>query len=91
MVSHIMKTTVEIADVLFEELKAKAQREKKTLRQCLEAAIQAFLQDRPASHRPYKMKDLSFKGEGLMPGIDLENKEQIRDLLDMDRFDRHRK
>jgi hypothetical protein len=85
MVSHIMKTTVEIADVLMTELKIKAMREKKTLRLCLEAAISEYLKDKP-SRNPYKMRDLSFKGgKGLAPGLDLDNKEQIRAILDEDR------
>lgn len=79
MVSH-MKTTIEIDDRLFEQLKARARQRGIPLRRLLEEFARAGLAQ-PARRRPYEFKDFSVKGGSLVPGVCLEDREQMRRLL----------
>ena len=73
-----MKTTVEISDTLFEQLKKRAQRDGSSMRELIEAALQRFLSPAPKGRKPYKLKDGSFKGDGVVEGVDSWDK--IRDM-----------
>ena len=79
MVSR-MKTTVEIEDHLFERAKTEARRRKVTLRRLVEQGLRHEL-SMPAKRTRYRMKDVSVGGDGLQPGIDFSNWEQIRDIV----------
>jgi hypothetical protein len=61
-----MKTTIEIADPLLTEAKAVAEREGTTLRALIEEGLRAVLTGK-TSTRPFKLRDMSFKGDGLRP------------------------
>ncbi len=62
-----MKTTIEIADPLFEEAKAVAERESTTLRALIEEGLRTVLAGKTHT-RPFKLRDMSFKGgKGLSP------------------------
>jgi len=62
-----MKTTVDIADALFEEAKAVAEREQTTLRALIEEGLRAVLAGRTET-KPFKLRDMTFKGcQGLSP------------------------
>ncbi len=74
-----MKTTVEISDPLMREARAAAVREGRTLRSLLEEGLREVL----AGHRKKGrtlLRDTSVGGNGLQPGVDLQNAEQIRAL-----------
>ena len=58
-----MKTTVEIADALFEQARQVADREGTTLRALIEDGPRKALADR-ASEKPFRLRDASFKGPG---------------------------
>jgi hypothetical protein len=73
-----MKTTVEISDSLFELLKKRAQREGASMRELIEAALQRFLSPAPKDRKPFRLRDGSFKGDGLVDEVDSWDK--IRDL-----------
>ena len=73
-----MKTTVEISDNLFELAKKRAKQEGSTMRDVIEAALQRFLSPSPKDRKPFKLKDGSFKGDGLVEGV--TSWEQIRDM-----------
>jgi hypothetical protein len=75
-----MKTTIEIDDRLLEQMKSRARQRGITLRRLLEEFARAGLA-RTGRRRPYMFKDFSFKGEGLVPGVRLEDREQMRRLL----------
>ena len=79
MVSH-MKTTISIADDLLEKAKKQARREKKTLRELVEEALQMRLEQGNPS-RPFQLKRHTFVGKGLRPGIAECDWEQVRDLI----------
>jgi hypothetical protein len=62
-----MKTTIDIADPLFEEAKALAERERTTLRALIEEGLRAVLAGKGQA-KPFKLRDMSFKGgQGLSP------------------------
>ena len=67
MVTH-MKTTVEIADPLFDEAKREAERSGCTLRDLIEVGLRNEL-DRRREGTPFKLRDASVRGEGLQPGV----------------------
>lgn len=78
MVTH-MKTTVEIADALADEAKRIAARDKTTLRALLEAGLRHVIEQR-RNESPFLLRDASFAGNGLQPGVREGDWEQIRDL-----------
>ena len=76
-----MKTTIEIADPLFEEAKALAEREQTTLRALVEEGLRGVL-SRKTGAKPFKLRDGSFKGrcEGLTPEAAALGWKRIREL-----------
>jgi hypothetical protein len=79
MVSH-MKTTIDVAGPLLEEAKSVAAREGTTLRALVEEGLRGVLARRKTD-RPFRLRDASFKGRGLQPGVSLERWDVIRDLI----------
>lgn len=80
MVTH-MKTTIDIADALLDAAKATAAREKTTLRALVEEALHDVLKKREVERQPFRLRDGSFRGEGLQPGVDLSNWDQMLSLI----------
>lgn len=75
-----MKTTVEISDTLYERARATAAREKTTLRALVEDGLRRTLaeRERPAN---FKLREASFGGQGLQPGVQAGSWEHIRELI----------
>lgn len=73
-----MKTTVEIADHLAREAKAVAARERTTLRELIEAGLRAILRERRAK-TSFRLRDASFRGNGLQPEFRGADWERIRE------------
>jgi hypothetical protein len=78
-----MRTTVSIDDELLRALKTIAAREDRTMGSVVEDAIREHL-DRVASRRaPFtRLPTFSPSDPGLRPGVDLEDRHAIMDLLD---------
>jgi hypothetical protein len=79
MLSH-MRTTVDMPDGLLELARAVAERRKITLRDLIEEALRASIeaaQDRV----PFRLRDSSFKGDGLQGDLDWSDWESIRSLV----------
>jgi hypothetical protein len=76
-----MKTTVDIPDPLFEDLRRRAARDKTTMRALINMALRQFLDSKRRAGKPFKLKDGSFRGQGFAPGIEPGDWEQIRDLI----------
>jgi hypothetical protein len=75
-----MKTTVNLPDELFRQAKMTAVERNVTLTELFESAVRHEIFG--SSRGSYKMEDRSFKGEaGLLPGVDLSDWTQIRDLV----------
>lgn len=67
MVSH-MKTTVDIADPLLLEAKRAAAEDGITLRDLIAEGLRSAL-ERRRRRQPSKLRDASFKGNGVQPGV----------------------
>ena len=80
MVSH-MKTTINIAEQLFETAKARAAQEGRTLKDLIEQALRAYLQVGRPTGRKFRLRRGAFKGKGTRPGVTEGRWEQIRDLI----------
>ncbi len=78
MVTH-MKTTIDIADPLLEAAKKTAVREGTTLRALVELGLRQVLETRTRGGA-FKLRDASFRGEGLQPAAKDLSWEQIREL-----------
>ncbi len=75
-----MKTTFDLPAPLLEEAKALAARDGTTLRALVEEGLRVSLARRKKGRR-FRLRDGSVKGNGLQPGVDLSNWDQIRSLI----------
>ena len=65
-----MKTTVEIPDALMAEARRFAAARGLTFREVLEMSLRSTLDQRRVAKKPFKLRDASFKGTGMTPGLD---------------------
>ena len=77
-----MRTTINIDDHLLAEAKLLAQRSGKTLTAVIEDALRERLARRhpTAQREPTRLPTVG--GNGLLPGIDLDDSPVLRDLMD---------
>lgn len=75
-----MKTTVDIPDGLFKQLKNKASRENTTMKALIQAALRGYLAAAKTPPKKFKLKDGSFGGQGIRPGLDESDWAKIREL-----------
>ena len=80
MVTH-MKTTIDIADALFERAKLVAERDHTTFRALVEEGLLSVLERRATTQVPFQLRDASVDGNGLHPGVDLLNRDQMLALI----------
>ena len=64
-----MKTTLEIADPLLDQARRIAARDGETLRSLVEQGLRKVVAERSAKGKPFKLRDGSFKGNGLRPEV----------------------
>ena len=77
---HIMKTTIEIADDLFERAQEVARKEKTTLRSLAEQGLRLVLNEKQT--KPKKLPPLvTVRGEGLTKEFRNASWEKIRDEI----------
>lgn len=76
-----MKTTIEISDALLREARRLARERGTTLRSLLEAAVRREISALTAPERKFELRDASFGGEGVQPGIDLSDWGRIRRMI----------
>lgn len=74
-----MKTTVEIADVLLQEAKTVASREKTSVRALLEEGLRWVLSSRK-TRGTFRLRDASVDGKGMQSGVIEGAWDAIRDL-----------
>jgi hypothetical protein len=77
MVAH-MKTTIEIPDPLLRRAKALAAKQGASLKELVELALRHFLESQPAASGRFTLKDCSFTGDGLQPGVSLSDWTALR-------------
>ena len=79
MGTHTMKTTVDISDALLERARDLLAAEKTTLRALIEEGLRLVIEEH-AARKPFKLRQASFKGRGLQPGMQGADWETIRSL-----------
>ena len=75
-----MKTTVDLSDDLLAKVKLVATRERTTLRALLEEGLRLVLDKRSGS-KAFHLRDASYKGKGVQPGVTEGDWDQLRDLI----------
>lgn len=80
MGSHIMKTTIEIADDLFERAQRLARKEKTTFRSLTEQGLRLVLEEKEAQAAGWKWELVTSSGS-LTPEFQNATWEQIRDEI----------
>ncbi len=75
-----MKTTIEIADSLLKETKKLAARERTTVRALVESGLRQVLAQKKSRSGDYHLRDATFRGAGLAPGVSGASWERLREL-----------
>ena len=75
-----MKTTIEICDSLLEEARKLAAKERTTVRAFVEQGLRKVIAERK-SRGLFRLRNASFKGKGLQPGVEDATWEKIRDII----------
>lgn len=76
-----MKTTIDIADMLFSRTKQLAQRKETTFRKIIEQALRDFLsKSEQESKKVTEIEIVTFKGKGLATGLSWDNWNEIREM-----------
>lgn len=75
-----MKTTLEIADPLLNEARKIAARDRTTLRELVEQGLRKVVAERKTRDRPFRLRKVTFGGEGLVPELQEAGFNKIRDL-----------
>lgn len=76
-----MKTTVELSDAALAEAKRVAARDGTSLRALLEEGLRRVLADRRRRDSAFRLRDASFKGEGLSPEFEGRSWPAVRDEI----------
>jgi hypothetical protein len=74
------RTTIAIEDDIFRELKLRAAKDGVTLGSLVNSLLRGSLRAPPRGG--FKFHLTTVKGDGLRPGVDLEDKEALFDILD---------
>jgi hypothetical protein len=74
-----MKTTLDLPDPLLREARKIAVREHTTLRALVEQGLRKIISERKAA-RPFRLRKVTFKGQGLVPELRGADWDKIRDL-----------
>ncbi len=74
-----MKTTIEIPKSLMEEARKLASQEGTTVRALVETGLRRVLAERKKRGR-FKLRNASFKGDGLQPGVADASWERITEM-----------
>lgn len=81
MVSHLMKTTIEIADDLFERVQRVAREEKTTFRSLTEQGLRTVLKEKQQGKARKLPPLVTFRGAGLTDEFKNASWEKIRDEI----------
>jgi hypothetical protein len=81
MGAHIMKTTIEIADDLFEKARRVARKEKTTFRSLTEQGLRLVLKEKQTKTARWRWKPATFRGDGLTDEFKNASWDKIRDEI----------
>jgi hypothetical protein len=76
-----MKTTIDIPQPLLDAARRAAEREGTTLKALVESGLRRVLAERLEQRGPFRLRDASFRGEGLQPGVVGGSCEVLRDAI----------
>jgi hypothetical protein len=76
-----MKTTIELSDAALDEARRVARREGTSLRALIEEGLRRVLADRRTRRAGFRLRDVSFSGEGLSPELADQSWPAIRDTI----------
>jgi hypothetical protein len=76
-----MKTTIDVPDSLLDEARRVAARDGTTLKTLVETGLRRVLAERRKPGAAFRLRDASFLGEGLQPGVASGSWEPIRDAI----------
>ncbi|MGB0679330.1 MAG: DUF2191 domain-containing protein [Polyangiales bacterium] len=79
-----MKTTVEIADALFDEAKVVAASAGLSMRALIEEGLRSVVQARRRPPQPFRLRDGSFGGSGRSPEFQHASWSQIQAAIERD-------
>jgi len=77
MANH-MKTTVQIPDSLFEEMRSLAHQEQTTMKALIQEGLRRIISERKQPKR-FSLRKATFKGHGLHPDLKEASWDQIRE------------
>lgn len=80
-----MKTTIDISDPLFNEVRELAVREGETFRSLVEQGLRLVVEERRAHYRVFKLRDASAGHGGMTPEFENATPEQWREAMYGDR------
>ncbi len=75
-----MRTTLDIDDHLYREVKKKASEDGKTFKRVVEEAIREYLMPSKPSE-PFKLKVITTSGE-LMPGVNIDDRDSLYEIME---------
>ncbi len=75
-----MRTTIDIDDQLLLYAKHQAVEQGCTIKQILEDALRDFFSHQTLEHKAVSL--ITFSGQGLKPGINLDNSHSLNDIMD---------
>lgn len=78
-----MRTTINLPDELYGEVRRRAADEGRTVTSFLEQALRAALARHEAGEKPPFVID-PFVGDGVLPGVDLNNSAALLELMEED-------
>ena len=79
-----MRTTIRMDDRLLRDAKQFAARTGRTLTSVIEDAVRQLLAGAPRSPQRSKVKLPTFRGTGVLPGVDLDNSADLLDRMESD-------
>jgi len=80
-----VRTTVRLDDDLLAEAKQLAARTGSTLTAIIEDALRRALAAREPTPRSRRFRMITFQGDGVMPGVDLDDSAGLLDLMESTR------
>ena len=78
-----MRTTIYIRDDLIKEVKKLAADSHRTLTSIVEDALQETISRRKPQHSQNPVRLTTFGGNGLQPGVDLDDTASLTDLMEV--------
>jgi Arc/MetJ family transcription regulator len=76
-----MKTTIDISDSLFQQVKKVAARRNTTFREVVESALRAALAAENRAPERFRLQTHTFEGRGLQRGLSWDDWSAIRELI----------